>query len=301
METIDAIRINFNPEQLVLLNISLAFLMFGVALEIQFSDFKKIFSRPKIPIVGLISQLLLLPLLTLLLIYIFAPPPSVALGMILIAACPGGNVSNFAVHLAKANAALSVTLTSITTLSAVILTPLSFAFWSSFVEKTESLSNAIHVDPVAMVITIVQMVFIPLLIGMYMNHRFPVFVDKIKRNVKVASILIFFAIVVFAVIGNYDNIVNHIGKVFLIVLIHNTTAFIVGYSFASLNGLSTKNKRTIAIETGIQNSGLGLILIFNFFDGIGGMALITAWWGIWHLISGFVLATWWSKTASSSL
>ena len=297
MENLDAVQINFSPDQLLFLNLCLAFLMFGVALDIQVKDFKLIFQKPRIPIIGLIAQLLLLPILTLILIYAFQPPPSLALGMVLISVCPGGNVSNFMVHLAKANAALSVMMTSIVTLGAAFLTPLNFAFWSLFVPNSASYRQIIAVDPVAMFITIFQLIVIPLALGMYLNKRYPATTDLLRRPVKILSILIFFGFVVAAMISNYENILKYVGVVFFIVLIHNTLALALGYYFSRLNGLDTFNARAIAIETGIQNSGLALILIFNFFNGLGGMAMIAAWWGIWHLISGFSLAMWWSRQA----
>jgi len=298
VENIDAIKINFNQDQLFVLNISLAFLMFGVALNIWLEDFKKVFRRPKIPLVGLFSEYLLLPALTLLLIFIFRPATSLALGMVLIASCPGGNVSNFMVHLAKANAALSVILTSVTTLAAVIVTPLAFGLWSGFVPHSDSFSQHLFVDPVNMVKTIVQLVLVPVVLGMFVNYKYPDFTKKIERPIRILSIFIFLGFVLFAVIGNYENIKNYLHLVFLLVLIHNGLALLTGYWFARLNGLQKNNVRAISIETGIQNSGLGLILVFNFFDGLGGMAIILAWWGVWHLISGFALAMWWSRTSA---
>ncbi len=299
MDAIDLVRINFNPSQLTLLNICLAFLMFGVALDIKISDFRYILRNPKTALIGLSAQLLLLPILTIILARAFNPPASIALGMILIAVCPGGNVSNFAVHLAKANAALSVMLTSISTLAAVILTPIAFTFWSKFIPDSVELRASIYVDPIDMVITIIQLIFIPLIFGMFINYKFENLANKIKKSVRMVSILIFFGFVLFALIGNYQNIIDHVGKVFWIVLVHNTAGFALGFWWAKLFGVQQRDARAISIETGIQNSGLGLILIFNFFHGIGGMAMITAWWGIWHLISGFCLAMWWSRSANS--
>ncbi len=299
VENIDAIKINFNPDQLLVLNISLAFLMFGVALNIRLGDFKKVFRQPKTALVGLFSEYLLLPILTLMLVFIFRPATSLALGMVLIACCPGGNVSNFMVHLAKANAALSVILTSVTTLAAVIVTPLAFGLWSGMVPHSDSFSQHLFVDPVNMVKTIGQLVLVPVALGMLVNYRFSGLTKKIERPIRILSILIFLGFVLFAVIGNYENIKNYLHLVFLLVLIHNGLALLTGYWFARANGLQKNNVRAISIETGIQNSGLGLILVFNFFDGLGGMALILAWWGVWHLISGFALAMWWSRTSAS--
>ena len=295
MDKLDAVAINFNPDQLFVLNICLAILMFGVALDIRVSDFKYILRHPKAPLVGLISQLILLPILTLLLIYLFRPPTSLALGMVLVGVCPGGNVSNFMVHLSKANAALSVCLTSIVTLAAIVVTPLSFSFWSSFIPDMNAIQQTIHVSPIDMLKTIVTLILIPLVIGMWLNHYRPQFTSRIKRPIRILSIILFLGFVLVAISKNYDNIVNYLGVVFFIVLVHNSLGFLLGYIFARLNKLPKYDARSISIETGIQNSGLALILIFNFFNGLGGMAMIAAWWGIWHLIAGFALASWWSK------
>lgn len=296
MESIDAIKINFSPDQLILLNWCLAFLMFGVALDIRIGDFKAIFKKPKAPLIGLFCQLVLLPILTLTLIYILRPPASISIGMILIAVCPGGNVSNFMVHLAKANAALSVMLTSIVTLGAVIITPVSFAIWSKFLPGGEAIQQSIYVAPLDMIKTIILLIFIPLAAGMAVLHFFPKLTAKITSPIRILSILIFFGFVVAAIYGNYQNIVSYLHIVFFVVIIHNSLALLMGYSVGKLGGLSIDKVRAITIETGIQNSGLALILIFNFFDGIGGMAMVAAWWGIWHLIAGFSLAMYWRKS-----
>lgn len=298
MEGIDAVRINFNPDQLLLLNICLAFLMFGVALDLKLANFKLLFQQPKAPMVGLSSQLILLPILTIALILILRPPTSIALGMILVASCPGGNVSNFAVHLAGANAALSVLMTSITTLAAILITPLYFTFLTPFIPGTAALAQSIQVNPLDMVSTIVQLILIPLVIGMWLHHRFPNFTNRIRKPVRWLSMAIFLGFVVVAVAGNYENIRNYIHLVFFLVLTHNALALLTGYWFAKANKLSRNDARAISLETGIQNSGLGLILIFNFFNGLGGMAMIAAWWGIWHLISAFGLAMVWKRAGT---
>ncbi len=301
MDTLDSIRINFNPEQLGFLNLCLAFLMFGVALDLKISHFKALLDQPKAALVGLGSQLILLPLMTLGLIYIFHPPVSMALGMALIASCPGGNVSNYAVHLANANTALSITLTSISTLSAVLITPLYFWLLAQYIPGASTLSGSLQLQPSDMLWTLLQLIITPLLIGMTLADRFPRLTEKIQKPVKWISMTIFLGFVVVATYSNWSNIANYLHLVFLIVLVHNTLAILTGYNFAKLNKLDDEDARTIAIETGIQNSGLGLILIFNFFDGIGGMAMIAAWWGIWHLISAFTMAMWWNRKPSTFL
>lgn len=296
MENLDLIKVNFSPDQLFLLNICLAFIVFGIALDMRVSDFKYLVKNPKAAIVGLVSQLVLLPILTILLIYAFSPPTSLALGMLLIGVCPGGTTSNFMVHLAKANTALSLTLTSVVTIGAIAITPVVFSLLTPLIPGTEDLQTNIYVSPKDMVLTITQLIILPLIVGMSLNHYFEKATDAIRKPVRLISLVLFFGFVIFAVKGNWDNIVNYLGGIFIIVLVYNTLALAMGYYWSRLNGLNKYDAQAISIETGIQNSGLALILIFNFFDGLGGMAMVAAWWGVWHLISGFGIAMWWSRT-----
>ena len=299
MVDIDSIHINFNASSLFWLNICLAFLLFGVALDLKLSNFKYLLKHPKVVIIGLVSQWIILPAITLVLIWLLHPPLSLALGMALIASCPGGNVSNYAVHLAGANAALSVVLTSISTLAATFMTPLYFGLYTVFLAQKEGYNQALILNPWDMAKTIIVLIILPLSLGMLFNHRLPNLTEKIKGVVKSLSMVIFLGFVVIALYSNYEHLKNYLHLVFFLVLIHNSMALLSGYSFSKLLGLSTKDARTISIETGIQNSGLGLILIFNFFDGLGGMAIIAAWWGIWHLISVFLLANIWKSKSTS--
>lgn len=270
--------------------------MFGVALDIHFSEFTYIIKNPKSIIAGLISQWILLPVLTIVLIWIIKPEFALAMGMILIASSPGGNVSNYAVHLSGANAALSVMLTTISTLMCVFTTPIIFSFFSTLLSKGNTSYPVFEIQFLDMASSILQLIIIPMILAQICVQLFPVFTDKIKKMVRMLSLCIFIGFVLFAIKGNLDNLVEYIGIVFFIVLIHNGLALFLGYHFSrSLLGLPVQDARAISIETGIQNSGLALILIFNFFEGQGGMALIAAWWSIWHLISAFVIALIWSR------
>lgn len=129
---LDSIRLNFSPNDLLALNLALALIMYGVALDLRFDDFKYLAKNPKAFFLGVLSQFVLLPFLTWCMILLIQPPPSVALGMFLVAACPGGNVSNFLSNLAKGNTALSVSLTAFSSLLSIVATPLNFAFWAGF-------------------------------------------------------------------------------------------------------------------------------------------------------------------------
>ncbi len=295
MEAIDNIKINFNQGQLAILNTCLAFIMFGVALDLKIANFQLLFRAPKPAFVGIFSQMILLPLLTLLLIFLFQPPRSVAMGMLLVSVCPGGNVSNFAVHLARGNVALSVFLTSISTLLAAFTTPVFFLMLLPFVSEAQGSSSEVEVPLGNMVLTILQLIIAPLLLGMFVNSRWPQLTDAIRRPVRIMSLLIFAGFVIVAIFANFENIRQYLHLVFFIVMVHNATALFSGYSFASWNGLSAYDARAISLETGIQNSGLALIIIFNFYNGLGGMAMIAAWWGVWHLISAATMAFIWDR------
>ncbi len=294
-QELDNVKINFDVEGLFFLNLTLAIIMFGVALDIKLSDFLRIIKNPKSVLIGVLSQFVLLPALTFLLVILIRPIPSIALGMFMVAACPGGNISNFMTNYAKGNAALSVSLTAIATLFAIFMTPLNFQFWSSLYSPTSTIINSISISPLEMVKVISLLLGVPLVLGMLVRHFFPNFAYKTSPYFKAGSIIFFLLLIVLALSKNTEIFINYIHYVFLIVIIHNILALLLGYNVSRILGLSKRNRRTLAIETGIQNSGLGLLLIFSFFDGLGGMAILAAFWGIWHIVSGLALATYWSK------
>jgi BASS family bile acid:Na+ symporter len=217
------------------------------------------------------------------------------LGMFLVAACPGGNVSNFLTSLAKGNVALSVSLTAVSSVAAIFLTPFNFSFWAGTYAPTAQLLQEVQLDTVEVFLTIGLILGIPLLLGIMTTSKFPELSKKLAKAIKPLSLVIFGALVLLALLGNYELFKTYIGAIFLWVLAHNFIGLGGGFLTAKLARLPFKDVKTIAIETGIQNSGLGLVLIFSFFAGMGGMALITAWWGIWHLISGIIVAGFWRK------
>lgn len=292
---LDAIRLNFSPNDLLLLNLALALIMYGVALDLKFSDFKYLAKNPKVFFLGVFSQFLLLPFLTWILIWIMAPPPSVALGMFLVASCPGGNVSNFLSNLAGGNTALSVSLTGFSSSISIITTPLNFALWAGFYGPTADLLQEISLDYGDVFITVALILGAPLILGLLTRQYFPDFTKKASKILKPLSIVIFGAFVVIAFLGNLDLFLAYISMIFLWVLAHNLVALSAGYFTGKAFKMPLPDVKTLTIETGIQNSGLGLVLIFTYFDGLGGMAIITAWWGIWHLISGMTIASMWKK------
>ncbi len=290
---IDEVRLNFNAEAMWLLNLILAVIMFGVALDLKGADFKRVRKHPRGPLIGLVTQFLVFPAFTYLLTLLFRPTPSIALGMILIAACPGGNMSNFITHLARGNTALSVSMTAISTLAAVVMTPLNLSFWGHLHPDTARLLTRVNLDPWKVLLTVLLILGIPLLAGMGLARRYPALAARLKkpfRYFSVGALLLFIAV---AFGSNFDIFTRYIGWVALAVLIHNASALLSGYSAGRLFRLPVPDARAIAIEVGIQNSALGLALVFTFFAGLGGMAIVAGAWGIWHIISGLSLAFFW--------
>ncbi|MDX8554042.1 bile acid:sodium symporter family protein [Tenacibaculum sp. 1B UA] len=292
---IDSIKINFDTEALWMLNIALAIIMFGIALDIKIDDFKRLIKKPKILFVGLLSQFILLPLLTFILINIINPYPSFALGMMMIAACPGGNVSNFFSKMAKGNAALSVSLTAFSTLICLIMTPLNLQLWGSLYEPTNEIIKSVSLNPFKLFKLVLLILGIPIVLGMLVNHYHHEMAKKINKILRPFSILFFLLLIVIALYDNADVFKNYIHLVLFLVIFHNIYAFAIGYITAKSFKLNKKDCKTISMETGIQNGGLGLLLIFSFFDGLGGMALLAAFWGVWDIFSGMMLATYWGR------
>jgi len=306
LEILDSIRLNFSPAGLIIMNLTLAFIMFGIALNLNYKQFREIIAKPKSLITGMISQFVLLPAVTFLLVKLINPSPAVALGMILVAACPGGNVSNFISSLAKTNVALSVSMTALSTIAAIVLTPANFALWGSLYMKSSPLLRPLHIDPIQMFITVIILLGLPITLGILFTHFFPGAAKKILKPIKIFSFLAFIAFIIMAFANNFDHFLNYVPPILVIVLIHNSLGLATGWTFARILKRPFQDVRTISLETGIQNSALGLILIFNpkIFPpdlDLGGMAFVAAWWGIWHILSGLILAGIWSHRPQPGL
>ncbi|SDE39371.1 bile acid:sodium symporter family protein [Ruegeria marina] len=299
MTGIDDILLNFSPASLMLLNAILAVVMFSIAIDLTVEDFRRLSRGPKPVLVGLCSQFVVLPILTFALVWVMAPQPSIALGLILVAACPGGNISNFITHQAGGNAALSVSMTAFATVGAIVLTPANIALWGSLYPPTRALLQETHIDPVQIAITVGLMLILPLILGMTLNMRRPSVTRWLRRPMQLVSMGIFIAFIVLALAANWSYFLSFAGAVAGLVILHNSLALGGGWVVATLTRLSPYDRRAVTIETGIQNSGLGLVLIFAFFNGLGGMAVAAAFWGIWHAISGLGLARLMARTEAA--
>jgi len=293
--------VSLNAGGMNTINLILAFVMYGVALGIKPKIFVEVFRKPQSVLLGMLCQLVLLPAFTCGLAILLTGwiSPMMGLGMILVAACPGGNISNFMSSLGKANVELSVSLTAISTALAVILTPFNFWFWGTLYLHSAGVAGSIPtlVIPLWDVFkTIFILLGIPLVLGILTSQFLPKLASALKKPLQWLSILIFVAMVVLSFSSNIDAFLLSVKYIFLVVLVHNLMALGIGFGVGTLAKVPFRDRRTLTIETGIQNSGLGLALmlgttLFAGFPPHGGMLVITAWWGIWHIVSGLTVAT----------
>ena len=303
LESLNALTINFGGGGMAIVNVILAFVMFGVALGIKLQTFKDVFKNPKSVIVGVLLQWVGLPAVTFLATMILSPliTPMVALGMILVACCPGGNISNFMSSLSKGNVELSVSLTAITTAFAPFVTPFNFFLWGSLYSQFISVRSNIPtlvIPFMPMLEQILLLLGVPIVLGILCAKYYPNLTKKISKPTQYLSIALFLAMVIVSFSQNWKLFIENWHFICIIVLVHNGLALATGYWGARLTKLPVKDRRSLTVEVGIQNSGLGLILLFNphifppeiWHGHYGGMLIITAWWGIWHIISGLTVA-----------
>lgn len=301
MTNLDQVQINANSDGLIVLKICLAFILFSLAIDIKKEDFKTLYTNPKSVIIGCLSQIILLPLLTFLLVLLIKPPASIAMGMIMVSACPCGNMSTYVSYLAKGFIPLSITITAISTLLASITTPFNFYFYASHYAPANAMLQEIHISFRYLFTSILLLLLLPLIAGIVFQQYLPLFTRKINKPVKITALIFFILFLIAAFIVNRAVFIQYLPQIFGVVFIQNTLAFFAGYFFPRFFKLPESHCRSISIETGIHNSGLGLILVMAFFKGNGGMALIAAWWGIWHIIAGMTLAYYWNKKSNPEL
>ena len=303
LEALNAVSINFGQGGMAIVNIILAFVMFGVALGIKPQTFKDVFKNPKSVIVGIILQWVGLPAVTFAIALALSPviTPMIALGMILVASCPGGNISNFISSLSKGNTELSISMTAVTTAFAPLVTPFNFFFWGSMYSQIIAMRNYIPTLVIPffpMLEQILLLLGVPIFLGLLFARYFPNATKKITKPAQVLSILLFIGMVIVSFSQNFQIFLDNIFYVFFIVMLHNACALATGYFGGKLARVPERDRRSFTVEIGIQNSGLGLILLFNpaifppeiWHGHYGGMLFITAWWGIWHIVSGLTVA-----------
>ncbi len=260
----------------------LTIIMFCMGLTLRWQDFSRVWNKPQPIALGVLLQFALMPLFAWLLVQVFSLPQEIAVGMIIVGACAGGTASNVMTYLAGGDVALSVSMTLMSTLWGIILTPWLVGFYTA---------ESISVDKVAMLYSIGQMVALPVAAGVLCNRFLPQVgqsVNSLLPDISSALILLIIAIVVAL---NADEISAIGGLTAAAVVLHNSLGLAAGYGIARWNGHTEAEARTIALEVGMQNSGLGVALALKFYGPMA--ALPGALFSVWHNISGSLLAAYW--------
>ncbi|SFF25675.1 bile acid:Na+ symporter, BASS family [Fontimonas thermophila] len=295
MTGIDAVELQFSPSAVLALQLILAVVIFGVALELRFGDFARLLREPRLMVIGLCSQLIALPLLTFALVAVADPAPSLALGLMMTAACPGGNMSNVLTHWAGGRTSLSMAMTTLSSLVSPVTTPLTFALLGDLHPATRAAMREVAVPYTELVGTILLALVLPLVLGMTLAQRRPALAERLRRPLKRFGVFVLLLFIVLALAANQGLFRPALVAIFWLVAAHNALALVTGWSLARLLGTGASARRAITFETGIHNTALGLTLIFSYFQGLGGMALVVAWWGVWQLVTGGLLARHWAQ------
>ena len=293
--SIDDVVLNFTPGSLVILNVVLAVIILGIALEVRPADFRAVLRSPKSVLLGIAAQYLVLPAVTVGLALLFRVPASIALGMILVACCPPGGISNVLTHRAHGNVALSASMTAVSNLVAIVVMPLNVALWARLNPATASLMREFSLDRWEMLVQVLLIIGVPFAVGMPLARRLPALTDRLRPWVQRIGLLALLAFIAAGTASNLGPLRDHLGTIFLVVLLHDAVALAVGYWTAAAVRLPEPDRRAFTFEVGARNTGLGLGLTLTFFAGLGGMAMVAAWWGIWDILAGLLLAQWWRR------
>lgn len=288
-QTLDQLTIALSPASQAILAAAIVIMIFAIALGLKPDHFSFLKTDPKLFWGGLAAQLVGLPLMTLLLVTSLAPHTSIALGMIVVAACPGGNVSNFMTWSARGDTAYSVSLTAGSSVIAALWTPAAILFWSSLYPPTAALLETIDFNRVSFIIQTTAMLAAPLALGMGGAHVFPAAAEKIRKPLALFGAAMLAVVVVNGTFRLATELFPAWALILVPVVLHNGAAFALGAGAGRLLGASVPRRRTLAFEVGIQNAGLAIVLLLAQLKGLGGAAAIAAVWGVWHFFSGGVM------------
>ncbi len=292
---IDSATLNSSDGMTLLLSVVIAVIMFGIALEMKVDDFRAVAKMPKPMAVGVAAQFICLPAITFGLTMLLNFRPSIALGMILVACCPPGNISNILVYRSRGNVALSLSMTALSNFLAIFLMPINIAFWGGLHPEASKILEVVDVNAIELLLDILLLIGVPLTLGLTISSRRPDFARKAHPVVKKFSMIFLVLFILGAVISNFSVFVHYIPLVAVAVFLHDALALSLGYGIAASFRVSEPNRRAITFEVGVRNAALGLGIALSVFDGLGGVAIVAAWWGIWDLIAGLLLSSWWAR------
>ncbi|MFI5447537.1 bile acid:sodium symporter family protein [Polaromonas sp. UC242_47] len=279
--------------QQLILSLVLATMVFSVALDLKVGDFQRVAQAPRAVICGLIPQFILLPVGTWIATLLLDLPPNVEAAMILVAACPGGSLSNVITHLGRGNAALSVSVSAVASVIALFATPFNFSWMIASNPATAAWLRTLDLDPSGIWLSLLLLLAVPMGLGLLMSHQLPALTARIRKplgNFAVIALLLF---IVAGLIKERQLLTLGLLPLLLIVVLHNASGLFFGWITSIAMRVSEKDRRAVMIEGGMQNSGLALGIIGVQFNSDLGMVTLASLWGIWHIVSGLSLAYWW--------
>jgi bile acid:Na+ symporter, BASS family len=273
----------------------LCVMVYAVSLDLKLADFQYVLKHPRAVVAGLIAQFVLLPWATLGLTLMLDLPASVEAAMILVACCPGGALSNVITYFGRGNLALSLSISAVANLAALVLTPLNFTQLVALNPETAVWARSISLNPKDLATGLVLVLALPMTAALLTRRFFPRLADNIRKPLESVALVALLVFIVGAVAGQWKTFVVEIGRTLPIVILHNAIGLALGYLAALTSQLPRKDSRAVVIESGMQNSGLALGIIATQFNADIGMIAVAGLWGMWHIVSGGALALLWRK------
>ena len=295
MSSIDQALFNFSPKIGLAVAVMVGFLVFAVALDLTWDQFRRVLKSPKAPGVGLLAQYLILPAAAFGIGMLMAATPSIALGLLLVTCCPAGALSNYLTGVARGSVATSVSMTAISTLFSIVVTPLLFAFWASMNPETRAVIERIEIEPVRVVMVLLIMLIVPVAAGMLIRARNPATADNIRHWVRRIAGLVFAVVVAILLLGNISVLGSFASIALPPVLVTFTVAVLLGWGLARASGLVAADRRAVTLEVAFQNVALAIGLAVAFFPELAGVAITSILWGVVHLTVGFAIAAMWMR------
>jgi BASS family bile acid:Na+ symporter len=281
--------------QQLILSAVLATMVFSVALELKVDDFRRVAQTPRAVVCGLIPQFILLPVGTWAATMVLDLPANIETAMILVAACPGGSLSNVITHFGRGNTALSVSVSAVASVIALFATPFNFSWMVASNPATASWLRSLSIDASDIWVSLVLLLAVPMALGLLMAHKLPALTARLQKPLANFSLIALLAFIVLGLIKERQLLTLGLLPLLAIVILHNASGLLFGYLTSVAMRVSERDRRAVMIEGGMQNSGLALGIIAVQFGSDLGMVLIASLWGIWHIVSGLALALMWRR------
>jgi bile acid:Na+ symporter, BASS family len=279
--------------QQLILSLVLATMVFSVALELRVDDFRRVAQTPRAVVCGLIPQFILLPVGTWAATLVLDLPPAVEAAMILVAACPGGSLSNVITHFGRGNTALSVSVSAVASVIALVATPFNFSWMVASNPATAGWLRRLDIDPSGIWVSLLLLLALPMSLGLIVAYRFPALTRRIQKPLANFSLVALLAFIVLGLIKERQLLTLGLLPMLLIVVLHNACGLFFGWATSVAMRVNERDRRAVMIEGGMQNSGLALGIIAVQFASDLNMVIIASLWGIWHIVSGLTLAFYW--------